>query len=492
MSSQGWGNSRASAGIRLFCAGACALGLAGCSKNLQSLYSANWKPVSADPDVTGSASTGAGRIRISDGGLLGPKTVQVAYRDTAGTARSKTGDYLEDPFLVEATPVPVAQRVAPKAERSVATKTNRPSQNAQSVGAREDSRSQGPVRVVGQREPEFAQNLEESQKSVSRPTSDRATSTAGRTTSKTTRKPVQNPIPGEAAVASNAERQRADRLMDRARSALRRGYREEALRLATAAEQIEFSGKARYRRDEERPSDVVTALINADPRLLEKWAANGSKATVAGTTGRGNLVEMLPAPNTPGGSRRGLNGQRLAGKVENGHSITIRPATSSGQAGKTPAVRPSGSSVAQVLANSGQHQVPYSQDSGSGRQEVVTALASPVVADQRPRASQRRLVVMADRIEDEEGLEPAPVPPLLFSPGAKSGSNSRIGRRHLATAALEQSDNLPEPASLAASSGKSRLGLASLVGLLAGLAGLFGLTYWKRREELRLPVGFVR
>src|SRR5579872_2301061 len=55
-----------------------------------------------------------------------------------------------------------------------------------------------------------------------------------------------------AAIASNHERRRADRLMERAHERYRSGYPEEALRLASVAVELEKSGQAVYRLGDER------------------------------------------------------------------------------------------------------------------------------------------------------------------------------------------------------------------------------------------------
>ena len=58
-------------------------------------------------------------------------------------------------------------------------------------------------------------------------------------------------------------RQRADRLLDRARRQWEAGHREEALRLAQIAHRLELAQKALYRSDEESPSRFIATLQTA-------------------------------------------------------------------------------------------------------------------------------------------------------------------------------------------------------------------------------------
>src|SRR5262249_54463406 len=88
------------------------------------------------------------------------------------------------------------------------------------------------------------------------------------TVSAAVRPPVINPRKTEwkeeaarETAASNHERRRADRLMQRAYAMYPSGYREEALRLASVAAELEHSQLAVYRRGEERPSDFVEFLL---------------------------------------------------------------------------------------------------------------------------------------------------------------------------------------------------------------------------------------
>ena len=78
-------------------------------------------------------------------------------------------------------------------------------------------------------------------------------------------KPEPQAADGEMALASNHQRRRADRLMQRAHEMYRSGYPEEALRLASVAVELEKSRQAVYLSGEERPP-TTSPGCRASPR----------------------------------------------------------------------------------------------------------------------------------------------------------------------------------------------------------------------------------
>ena len=102
-------------------------------------------------------------------------------------------------------------------------------------------------------------------------------------------------------------RQRADRLLDRARRQWEAGHREEALRLAQIAHRLELAQKALYRPDEESPSRFIATLQTATigETLPRPPAATGPAYTQdagpgsAATENPGAEIANQPPTDTP-------------------------------------------------------------------------------------------------------------------------------------------------------------------------------------------------
>ena len=407
-----------------------------------------------------AASSPPGRVRISD--LEGDTRVQMAARvgHTPTPGNAQPVKPAPDPTAVQAavlarnapppviTPSPDRQLVArntttPKSVQkrpAPAGSTRSPATNALATRTRNQT---GTIRQTAgaDQAPAVA-----STRAATKPADGRPVITP--------RKSEWQPENGGDTAASIHERKRADRLMQRAYAMYESGYREEALRLASVAAELENSQLAVYKRGEERPSDFVEFLLVASSR--------NSAATIE------------TAPPAPGADRTASASRRkTAGNLLSAYGTSYPQAARdlNPTAACAPRFTRDDGTAPSAAANPGQVDVPVAKSCRNPDASVVTAEGNGASSGEAATAGDSRTVVTADR-----GDEPETAPPVPKETEVASAP---------ALPVAEESEPLAEMESppAAATSSTSQVTIASVVGLLTGIAGMFGLAWWRRQER---------
>jgi hypothetical protein len=228
--------------------------------------------------------------------------------------------------------------------------------------------------------------------------------------------------------------------MNRAHTMLQNGFREEAIRLALVAEQIETSQPGLYAGREGRPSDFVAKVRATDPGANLLASANDHE------------LESLLRETRAHSARRKPR-------------IEMTDIAAGWQAVEAPSTPSRGERSATTLANRGRteiaaldHAAAAEADRAAGSVQVAHA-ASDVTPASQPLA----------------GIPEPPAPPAIESAGALSPAADSVVE--------ELADNEPLADVDETSKLPVNLTAASVAGLIAGLAGLLGLSYWRRQEQ---------
>ena len=292
------------AGTGLACLGAGTIFISGCSTTTVSDTRTSAK---ADQQVAGTkAKTGAnrrwrvrpsrrrknrqqlakkdaaGKVRISD--LEGESRAQMAARISQSKAQA---DASRNNSVATTTATPTtavannsAQTTAPSAGQRQVARTSAPTIQPRPQPAAATSTT-SPATVAAKNRTSaglITQTSGDGQPRSGASSRSTSTTTAARPVI-TPRKSEWQPENGGEPVASNHERRRADRLMQRAYTMFENGYREEALRLASVAAELEYSQLAVYKRGEERPSDFVEFLLTATGKNTSSKTPEGTMQT---------------------------------------------------------------------------------------------------------------------------------------------------------------------------------------------------------------------
>jgi hypothetical protein len=250
------------------------------------------------------------------------------------------------------------------------------------------------------------------------------------------------------------ERQRADRLMERAHLMLQHNFREEALRLAAVAEQLEKSKQAVYHPGEERPSELVARLqqpsASADVTDAASIADSLRTESIQKRAYRNRSIPVEPKAGAPRGGRIELTdihaGWQSAAESNEPDSTAIEPAV----AGK-----------AAPLA--GENQVAHLETpAGDAGRAISRAATAPAPSD----------LAVAE----------APAPAVL-STDRKGTSETAIAAATADASNQGLADSEPIVDTDTAVAPVSRWNATTIGGLIAGLAGLLGLGFWRRQER---------
>jgi hypothetical protein len=283
----------------------------------------------------------------------------------------------------------------------------------------------------------------------------------------TPRKTEWQPENGGEPVASSHERRRADRLMERAYAMYDNGFREEALRLASVAAELESSQQAVYKPGEERPSDFIVALATGSPgavtpqSVLAERKTAAQKATDAAVARRAATARKRPAETRP------ATAARLA-------DAAVKPQAAVDTEG-TPAGAPhfsNGKESSIAVANGGKTDVPLPPSPRNADAALVTAEGNRNSLETASTSGDLRTVVTADRVEEA---------PAAGSPKILASATAAPPAPTADAAELEPLSESDMPAAAPAST--SQLTIASLVGLLIGVGGMLGLGWWRRQER---------
>lgn len=278
-----------------------------------------------------------------------------------------------------------------------------------------------------------------------------------------------------ATIDNGYERQRADRLMARAHDMLSHNFREEALRLASVAYELEKSKQALYQAGEERPSEFINRL---QPNSLIPDTETGTRVEQASQTVKRPAPRPRSRPATPVAlgqkrSRAELTdiraGWQNSPETEKSPSSDAEPAPAlpNMESAKPLFEADTSDSGAKSAANSGHAEVallaaPRSADSGVTTADAIGPTLTP--AHEETPGGGPSLAMM----------EAPAVPEVLIStrsPGNDSGLD-------VPNDVIEAEPIIDEHAA-----SQSKWSAMSIGGLAAGFLGLVGLVYWRRQEQ---------
>jgi len=296
-------------------------------------------------------------------------------------------------------------------------------------------------------------------------------------------------------VASSHERRRADKLMEHAHEKYRNGYPEDSLRLASIAFELEKSGQATYRRGEQRPSDYITwlqssgAVRKASPPVIRPQgsiAQQGVKAPQAGSPVATVVAETSGQARTGDVIRANAGSDASSNKVETAEATRPNSPAEAGApnaprftAGEQPNVR--------AGANAGQLEVPAPPTPRSADASLALANSGGPSLDALAVANGSSSANKAEKIVEPAAAVPEAAP--VEKPAQKSVTTSSAAFVALDEAPVE-TDAFPESETSSLAPGRStQLTIASLVGLVTGIAGMFGLTWWRRQEQRHYAAG---
>ncbi|MBS0266684.1 MAG: hypothetical protein JSS02_32450 [Planctomycetes bacterium] len=283
---------------------------------------------------------------------------------------------------------------------------------------------------------------------------------------------------------SSPDRRRADRLMERAHQAVRDGFAEEALRLASLAAELEKSRRADYHNGEERPSDFIAWLQSADARRMVRAKARKTEPTTDSEdheTRHSGKPEPTVADKGKTASARHHDVLR-----ETGEMILQQPATDTDEGesevddeqaevskggpkpylrGKQPialAADPAALAAAQLLASQ-THALSAGPDAIDPRIAAIGFTDAPDAP--------------ADELESQAELMPEPKPTRVRTLADRDVSASE-------PEIFTDPESQPVPALRT-----TALTWFGIIGLLSGIAGMIGLKIWHVQERRYFATG---
>jgi hypothetical protein len=481
------------AGAGLACLGAGALLISGCStatvsdsrttgKSNQQVAKAK-KPASSKNATKQVASRGApGKVRISDlndveRNHLATEVAQNKAAEDKAVASARAAASAADPSASTTMANNVAKRANATQQRQAA-----PRITPQAVAQRRPAASP----QTQPRANAVASNTRASTGSITQTSGDRSA-----TASVAVRPPVINPRktewkeegPRETAT-SNHERRRADRLMQRAYAMYASGYREEALRLASVAAELEHSQLAVYRRGEERPSDFVEFLLltsRANRPYSTIEAPPRARLQQSDSSAAGQSPIAPAAAESTRMWSNGISERKATGDVLRAEAVglpqaarDLKPASS-----VTPRFATTDAARSRTAANAGLLEVPVVQAPRKADVSVVTADGNGGVPDEAANEEESASVVTADQVEPS--AEQVSVPAVIAAKGPAQSAGAAP------EAEIEPPVEADAPA--ASPNHRSQLTIASLIGLVAGVGGMIGLGWWRRQERQHYAAG---
>ncbi|MSR59763.1 MAG: hypothetical protein EXS05_19325 [Planctomycetaceae bacterium] len=446
----------------LICLGAGALFTGGCTGSARDGYTAAGSTPATDDSRHIAASSQAGRAKLSDRRPAPAKRTSGAQTAQRGqTARNRQASPAGQTTVRRKTPnqggatrdlalarAPGGSQVAqqrprkPQAPESADALAATQAGSSGSALAGDLRESRGPAAA-----PKTAARKPVAQKVQSNPTGKTTIeqATARKNSNKLrlgTEKLPPNSLETQVVHADSelgTERQRADRLMARARSMLRHNFREEALRLAAVAEQLEKAELAVYQTDEERPSKLVAQLQHT----IEGGATRDS-----------TTVET--APSSEGRAR-----------THRHRSTPVDPLTAGMRHGRV--------ELTEILP--GWQSAPVVEETSSDpSQSSQTQLA---LAD-TSRASETNNVANAD----STAVEASPASATDSSTDIRSYSEvASVENRASDEASVDASSDVEAMTDPVTANAPPRWSVTATVGLIAGVGGLLGLGWWRRQER---------
>lgn len=454
------------AGAGLACLSASGIFVSGCSST--ATVADAQKPTKVSPQVAGTKGSAAGKKSAK----------QVAKVDPPYKVRiSDLPDEPEETLTAQAS----QKKAPPKAAETAAPATNRRPPAAEVAAAQ----IADPSRAAQRRSPVATMSNAGSANSLAaRPRTPSGTiaqtaasnrTVAGTKPSPATlaaTRPVITPRQTETApddraevVASSHERRRADGLMKRAYQMYEAGYPEEALRLASVAAELESSEQVKYKRGEERPSefiaylqssagknDLPSSLGAARQAVAQKPASSSDRYSQVAAAAAESTEKRRPSDPVRDLSKTSNNTPRFSGANKENSSLHA-----SANAGRVEVPLPQNprNADASIAAGENRGSILERARSRAGSESDVSAVPSEVPADrylaEKLLAQTRAAALEASSESDSTGID--------------------------GDASADADAPVAEPVHT------SYLTVASLIGLLAGVAGMFGLNWWRRKEQ---------
>jgi hypothetical protein len=278
-------------------------------------------------------------------------------------------------------------------------------------------------------------------------------------------------------LASNHERRRADRLMQRAYAMFESGYREESLRLASVALELENSKQAIYQPGEERPSDFIALMRASDTG--NRLRAIEMHSRPAEADGSPRIVSQTAAASTRPATTKSVRAGDTIPAV-----AAMRPQATPDQtelASDGPQFPAGDMATSRSSANAGHVEVPVAPSPRRTKVNIVTVDDNDSIVEATARSASSRSVVTADRLDEAD--EQAQTPAALKE---KSLSHAPAAQ---ATDASDSENDLDTVVEVASPAHSSQLTIASLIGLACGVGGMLGLGWWRRQERRYYAAG---
>lgn len=483
----------------LVCVGLSSLCAAGCFGGSRDSLTAAAGSANVEEQQAASDET-PGRASLSDRKPATAKRRPTSQQVAAQRARQRTSSRDGDPFLADSQNRQAAARNAAAQEavvrqvaaRRAAAQAYQAAQiqaaQAQQGAPQMDRRTGGPVTQV-------ASHTTPSKQRTAATANNRATvSQVGATTrinqrplaqaaakrpveTRRAKAPVITPaIPDSdslsATIDTGYERQRADRLMARAHDMLDHNFREEAMRLASVAYELEKSKQALYRAGEERPSEFINRL---QPNSLIPDTETGTRVENASAS-----VKRPPSRKSRPAKPIAINHKRSRAELTDiraGWQTAPEGSDSKADASTglpksenvTPHFEGDGSANGVTSAANGGHSevallaAPRSADSAVTTADATGPMLSPVHDD----GSNGNGPSLA-------AIEAPAVPEVLASSHGPNGFND---------SGLDVPNDVVEPVADDHAASQSKWSAMSIGGLAAGFIGLIGLVYWRRQEQ---------
>ncbi len=505
------------AGAGLACLGATSILYSGCStttvsdthgpakasQQIARSSKAKSKDVGKSTSRQVAAKDPPGRVRISDRDDLSqtPAAVAVAQKNgvakpqgapaAATQARPIAGGTAARPAINPAAPAgqtpaasPAGAVLAAQSKRPGASGSSKPNL-ANTIAAKRSAEGGAIRQTAGTRQGSPPQIANRSQKS-SEPT-----------------RPVINPAKtewqsenGGEVATSNYDRRRADRLMQNAQQMYKNGYPEEALRLASIAAELEKSHQAVYKRGEERPSEFIAMLMNSSGASISPAGDGFDQAVVQKAADmREGHAQRLTAGVEPKAYRRsgerkpagrGLSATR---KISTPPAASILTAVDPQLARKTtPRFASDESDSQHAGAISGLDDAPVATTLRSADASVVTAEGRGSLLDQAPLNGKAEYATTSAASTESKDGPAASALMATASVGEAKSAAAQTSALETGTSESGAVDYEIEPlaeidAPATAPAQASQMTIGALIGLVSGIAGMFGLSWWRRQER---------
>lgn len=269
--------------------------------------------------------------------------------------------------------------------------------------------------------------------------------------------------------------------MQRAYTMYETGYREESLRLASVALELENSKQAVYLPGEDRPSDFI-AMIEASGGGKPFPQAPIAPQPAGSDDGNFRVSQGSSLDRHAAASNRQPTGRVLAGGANVSAMAMVRTQAAREQkapASNTPHFTTSEKNKPRSAANDGQIEVSLGSTLRNADVDIITVADGGSILEASEKSEISEPVVTAEGIGDADDNASLPKA-LLAKSSAPTAMREAIG---------ELDAELEPVVEVTTASHTSQLTIASTIGLLAGIGGMLGLGWWRRQERQHYATG---